>query len=462
VTKLFFAGAEQPSHRNLMAECGVNTFGINITNINRLVKPGWDVTDHLPKDAQWIAYADEKSTWEQAEWLVEQEPFLVLGPLEWREHFLPGESFAPMYGEGVEPNVWPVVGLTDDVVKAHVTLRRLMTQYASSMLVAVTGANRGIERLDVVVTYAWTMAQRFGETHVWAGNKLHRYAGNRKAEVRPKHRADMERLGIDAAQVLADDPVETARLAIRSWQEWGARYGEPNNVVMLPTRPSANGNGTTPSPDHPSLSSQTEFSDQDGSGIRPQALALAGASGGNGRGPIERDQVMLPGLELVDKENIYIDGEGAEQKETTTTVAALGTSYRQCNTCYIAHNCPAMKPGASCAFKIPVEVRTKDQLQATMEAVVEMQTQRVAFARFAEQIDGQGVDAALSGEIDRLFAIMAKMKDILDDSDVFRFQMEAKAKGGVLSRLFGEGVGAAARALPIPVSSDEVMSRVDS
>jgi hypothetical protein len=94
--------------------------------------------------------------------------------------------------------------------------------------------------------------------------------------------------------------------------------------------------------------------------------------------------------------------------------------------------------------------------------VVEMQTQRVAFARFAEQIDGQGVDAALSGEIDRLFAIMGKMKDILDDSDVFRFQMEAKAKGGVLSRLFGEGVGAAARALPIPVSSDEVMSRVDS
>lgn len=470
MTKLFFAGAEQPSHRNLMAECGVTTFGINITNINRLVKPGWDVADHLPKDAQWIAYADAKTTWDEAAWLVEQSPFLVMGPLEWREHFMPGEAFAPMYGEGVEPNVWPVVGLTDDVVKAHVTLRRLMTQYASSILVAVTGANRGIERLDVVVTYAWTMAQRFGETHVWSGNKLHRYAGNRKAEVRPRHRSDIERLGIDYNLIEIDDPVETARLAIRSWQEWSARYGErmtnePTNVVMLPTRPSVNGNGPTPSPDHPSLSSNDEYSDQDGTGSAVQALALAGVPGGhggNGRGPTDRDQVMLPGLEMVNTESTYIDGDGIEQHEMTTTVAALGTSYRQCNTCYLAQNCPAMKRDASCAFQIPVEVKTKDQLQATMEAVVEMQMQRVAFARYGEQVDGQGVDAALSGEIDRLFAIMGKMKDILDDSDVFRFQMEAKGKAGVLSRLFGEPVGAAARALPIPMPSGEIMHRVDS
>lgn len=451
MTKLFFAGAEQPSHRNLLAECGVNQFGINITNINRLVKPGWDVVDHLPKDAQWIAYADEKSTWQQAEWLVDQEPYMVLGPLEWRDHFPIGAKWGPWWGEGVEPNVWPVVGLTDDSVKAHVTLRRIMNQYASSILVAVTGAQRGIERLDLVVSYAWTMAQRYGETHVWAGNKLHRYAGNRKAEARPRHRADIERLGVDYERIAADDPVETARLAIRSWQEWAERHGDrlPTNVTPLPQRLAS---------DHPSLSSHEDFVDQDGAGSSRQALTLATPSRGHGA---QRDQVVLPGLEMVENEHKFVDGDGVEQFTTSTTVVALGTSYRKCDTCYLAHNCPAYAPHESCAFKIPVEVRTKDQLQATMEAVIEMQMQRVAFARFGEQVDGQGIDGALSNEIDRLFGCMAKMKDILDDTDVFRFQMEARGRQGVLSRLFGESAGAAARALPTPILGTEVLHQFD-
>lgn len=447
MTTLYFAGAEQPSHRNLLAECGVNHYALNLTNLNRLVKPGWDVTAHLPAGALWIAYADDQTTWEMAEWVVEQEPHITLGPLDWRDHFQPGAPYGPFWADGVEPNTWPLVGLTDDTVKSHVTLRRIMNQYASSILVAVTGATRGVERLDVVVSYAWTMAQRYGETHVWAGNKLHRYAGNRKGDARPRHRADIERLGIDYEGIERDDPVETARLAIRSWQEWGERYSDRLNVAMLPRHPS----------DPTSLSSNDDYSDQDGPGSRRPPLALVR----DGSGHEDREQTLLPGLDLHTIERTVVDGEGVEQVQSQQTVVALGTSYRKCNTCYLAANCPAFKPNHACAFKIPVEVRTKDQLQATMQAVIEMQMQRVAFARFAEQVDGQGIDGALSGEIDRLFTCMAKMKDILDDKDVFRFQMEARANSGVLSRLFGEGVGQAARALPIPVTGDEVLHQFD-
>jgi hypothetical protein len=39
--------------------------------------------------------------------------------------------------------------------------------------------------------------------------------------------------------------------------------------------------------------------------------------------------------------------------------------------------------------------------------------------------------------------------------------MEAKAGNGVLSRLFGEKIGEAARALPIPVTGDEVLHQFD-
>lgn len=448
MTTLYFAGGEQASHRNLLADCGVNHYAMNITGLNQQVKAGWDITAHLPPGAKWLPYADGRTTWEMAEWVVEQKPTILLGPLEWAKHFPPGASYGPFWGEGVVPNVWPIVGLTDDTVKSHVTLRRIMNQYTASILVAVTGAQRGIERLDVVASYAWTMAQRYGETHVWSGNKLHRYAGNRKAEARPRHRADIERLGIDYERIAADDSVETARLAIRSWQEWAARY-EDRKVTPLPVAPAA------------PMTSNDEYVDQDGAGSSRAVLAIVSGRAGHGHGQEEREQTLLPGIDMHTIERTMVDGEGIEQVHSQQTVVALGTSYRQCNTCYLAANCPAFKPGALCAFKIPVEVRTKDQLQATMQAVVEMQMQRVAFARFGEQVDGQGIDGALSGEIDRLFGIMGKMKDILDDKDVFRFQMEAKAGGGVLSRLFGEKIGQAARALPIPVTGDEVLHQFD-
>jgi len=435
VTKLFFAGAEQHSHRSLLTECGVERFALNLTNLNRIVSGSWDIASHLPAGALWIVYADLETTWEMAEPFVEQQPYMVLGPLTWAKHFEAGAPFGPFWTpDGVEPNQWPVVGLTDDTVKAHITLRRIMNQYASSILVAVTGATKGVERLDMVVSYAWTMAQRYGETQVWAGNKMHRYAGNRKAEARPRHRSDIERLGVDYNQVLADDPVETSRLAIKSWQEWEERYTPRETVVPL--------------------SSNEAYSDQDGTGSSARRLAMVPQPTGHGGA---REQVLLPGLEMVDNDRMVVDGEGVERKETTRTVITLGTSFRQCNTCYLAATCPAHTLNASCAFNIPVEARTKDQLQAIMQAAVEMQMQRVAFARYGEQLDGQGVDAALSAEIDRLFSIMAKMKDILDDSATFRFQMEAKANNGVISRLFGEGAGAAARALAMPVSSDEVL-----
>jgi hypothetical protein len=437
VTKLFFAGAEQPSHRNLLIECGVERFALNLTNLDRIASKNFDVDSHLPDGALWIVYADLETTWEMAEPFIEQQPYMVLGPITWAKHFEPGAAFGPFWSEGVEPNVWPIVGLTDDTVKASVTLRRIMNQYTASILCAVTGATKGVERLDMVVSYAWLMAQRFGETQVWAGNKLHRYAGNRKAEARPKHRADIERLGVDYSQVLADDPVETSRLAIRSWQEWEERY-TPRTVVPL--------------------SSNEVYSDQDGTGSSERRLALVDQPTGHQPGPGGgRAQILLPGLEMVDNDRVVTDGDGVQRTETMQTIITLGTSFRQCNTCYLAATCPAHQLNATCAFNIPVEARTKDQIQAICQAGIEMQMQRVAFARYGEQLDGQGVDAALSAEMDRLFSMMAKMKDILDDSATFRFSMEAKANGGVLSRLFGEGVGTAARALPIPVSSDEVL-----
>ena len=129
--------------------------------------------------------------------------------------------------------------------------------------------------------------------------------------------------------------------------------------------------------------------------------------------------------------------------------------------CYLVCNCPAHNPGHSCAYNIPVEIRTKDQLNAAMRAMVEMQAQRVLFARFAEELDGQGTDQVVSGELERFFRVLKDMRDVSDTRDVLRFEMEAKAGAGVLSRLFGADVGQAARAVSVTMDADDVIDALD-
>jgi hypothetical protein len=63
-------------------------------------------------------------------------------------------------------------------------------------------------------------------------------------------------------------------------------------------------------------------------------------------------------------------------------------------------------------------------------------------------------------EIDRLFDIVQRWRDIEDNRDTLKLHVEAHAHSGVLSRLFGSDVGQNSRALERPVSSTEVMNDV--
>lgn len=441
MTTLYFAGAEQPSHRNLLADCGVTRFAINLTNINRLVRPTWDVRKHLPAGAEWIAYADQATTWEEAEPFIRQGPDMTLGPMDWAEQmdsddFEP-DKFAPYWEDVLDQADWDAVALTDDMVKNQSTLRRILAGWTDAQLIAVTGANRGVERLDAVVSSAWIAAQKFGETQVWTGNKLHRYPGARKTDARPKHRSDIERLGIDYERVLANDPTETARLAIVSWQGWEDRHG---TVLQLASSP--------------------PLSDQDGMGSAHPTLASARAPTGHSAGT-PREKVMLPVMALEQIEEVTTDGQGVQHQTLQDILHTVPDSFRQCNNCFLASRCPEAQPNASCAYSIPVKLTGKDQLQGLMRAVVEMQAQRVMFARFSEQTDGQGIDPTLSAEIDRLFNILAKMKDISDTRDLLKIELEARGNSGMLSRIFGADVGEKARALSMPMTSDEALHQLD-
>jgi len=97
-----------------------------------------------------------------------------------------------------------------------------------------------------------------------------------------------------------------------------------------------------------------------------------------------------------------------------------------------------MAPQSECAYDLPLEIRTKDQLISALHSVIEIQTQRVAFMQFSEEINGGYADPNTSLEITRLFDLVERLKKIQDDSSFLRIEMrERPAGGGVLSQIFG-------------------------
>jgi hypothetical protein len=150
------------------------------------------------------------------------------------------------------------------------------------------------------------------------------------------------------------------------------------------------------------------------------------------RNPEEMGNLPVFGFDTkseVDEEGVIKD---------VTTVTSQSTSLRACDTCFVASNCPAFKPQSVCAFKLPVEVKTKEQLKSLINAIIEMQGQRVAFMRFAEEMNGGYADPNVSQEIDRLFKLIKTVKELDDSREFIRMTVERQGSSGVLSSIFGD------------------------
>ena len=120
-------------------------------------------------------------------------------------------------------------------------------------------------------------------------------------------------------------------------------------------------------------------------------------------------------------------------------------------------------PNSRCSYQIPVEIKTKTQLLAVLQAVTEIQTQRILMGRFGEEVQGEH-NPDLGKEMDRLFSMVERWRNIEDNRDTVKLSLEAKGSAeagmGVLSRLFGAKVGQNATLLETPVSSDEIIEEM--
>ena len=150
------------------------------------------------------------------------------------------------------------------------------------------------------------------------------------------------------------------------------------------------------------------------------------------------EMVNLPVFGFDIKTIIEKDDAGNDVLKDVPVVQTRDNSLRQCDTCFVASNCPAFKPQNTCAFKLPVEVKTKEQLKSLINAIIEMQGQRVAFMRFAEEMNGGYADPNVSQEIDRLFKLIKTTKELDDSREFIRMTVERQGSAGVLSQIFGE------------------------
>ena len=283
-------------------------------------------------------------------------------------------------------------------------------------------------------TLSWTSPQMRGETIVWDGQRIVRYPKKMKEQARARYKNVVEKAGLDHGKILADDPTETTRLAV-----WSYKQLETSMTGV------SNNEGENATPAESGISS-SEVANRDDL-MRNELVP---------RDPSEKRALPVFGVEyktIVETEN------GRDVVKEVPVIRSKTESLRQCNTCILANNCPAFSADSQCAFGLPVEVKTKEQLRSLLNAVIEMQGQRVAFARFAEELNGGYPDPNLGVEIDRLFKMVGKMKELESNNEFIRITAERQTSGGVLSALFGDRADVL-KEVPQPVQADEVIRGV--
>jgi hypothetical protein len=453
--KVFFGGAEKGTYRKMLLNAGVTRHALNLTHFPIPKKKELDLSA-LFSEGEIIVYTSENdediNRFDQFVRDHADDITIVIGRPDYDGAWL-GEKYYPLWNDeqDLERLAWLCqkygrAAISDKAVTGRNVGRiSSIAQRWSAKLVGITSKPDLIERVqwDTVIVGSWTSAIRYGETQVWDGHGLRRYPAQQKESSRRKHRADIVRLGINFDDVMEDNVSAIGNLAIASWQQWETHtFG-----------------GYDPMNDD---DDQEILTSNDGQIVAIPPVTHTPTSAVSGGSTIaintptkrhESERVLLPvmGMETITSfgsQTVDTEGDSIEiDPEKINVIRYNANPLRQCDSCYLSNRCPSFKEHSECAFNLPIEIRTKDQLQAAMRALLEMQVGRVMFARFAEELEGQGLDPALSHEMDRLFNLIDRFKNISDTRDTIRLEMEARGSSGVLSRLFGQKAGDASRML---------------
>ena len=480
--RIYFQGAELPTYRNLIKEMNVGGSSLSFLGLLKRTKNpmNWEISKYFPAGHKLFVDSGAQVLNNAKEQMYSQDELrdIVEHYYEWidsrngeldlfsefdanglggsflrqkrLEYSLPGlyhHKFLPIWHGDEDGGINGLRNLGDKFGRVGIAQTSLNGRDLLPVLNRMASAGIALHGLamtkpDVmqavkwtsVSSTSWTTPQRYGDTIIWSHGQLKRYPKSMKEQARKKERAVIIQAGFDYDKIAADDPKELLRLSLWSWTKLADKINKTTTGVTAP------------------MNSRDEgFTEYDDSEVDSAALAVPKrASTVTPRDPDQR--AVIPLL------NFTYDTEKKKNKETGETeyierslIHMRSDSMRICDTCFLAAKCPMMLPGSNCAYDIPIQVETKEQMQSLMNTLVSMQTQRVLFMKMSEDMEGGMADPVLSAEIDRLGKLIEKKNTI--EQEGFSLTITAKQQGemGMVDRIFGDmGNTKALTALPSP------------
>jgi hypothetical protein len=482
LSKIIFGGTEIPSNRTLLERNGVQNVMVSYWGLRKRGLPktkayliGEQFEPHLKV---WVdsgaTQADQAnlSRQELEEYAADYEEFIAMnydridGWVEFDSQVL-GLPWIQQQRAAFQndPKMWVVwhdtyttqvleqfareydnVAIPGAVIEAVTPLgaitRNLVQRYQTKfhgLAVAKPDNLRSIP-FTSVTTLSWISPMRRGETIVWDGMKLVRYPKKMKDQARIRYKSVVEKAGLDFQKFKDDDTTEATKVAIWS-------YLQLETTIMDKEKPDLR----VIKGDLPSIEEMLVDNSDDTlySGLMELGGYGSNNSGVEGRKVerpevIQRDPSEVISMPVVgyQTKTVVENENGIDVLKDVAVVNSNSTSLRQCDTCFVASNCPAFKPQNTCAFNLPIEVKSPEQLKALNTALLEMQAQRVMFMRFAEELNGGYADPNVSQEIDRYQKMLKNMKELDEQKEFIQITGSRSTSGGVLSAIFGDKVSA--------------------
>ena len=490
--RVIFSGAEVGSNRTLLEGQKVELMGLNFWGLRKRGLPKtkrWLISEHFDSDTQVViesgaAQADKAGLSKEEltslaieyqeflvdnseralafmefdslvlgqEWVAQQRAFYEHDPKFWvvwhEEYGLPAlKSLCQNHQNVVIPN-----DEIESVTSLSAVTRGYQRQFGTQFHALACAKPDNLRQVPFTTasTLSWLSPMRRGETIVWDGTKLNRYPKKMKSQARPRYKAIVEKAGLDYLAFNQDSTLEATRVAVWSYKKLEASMDKKTpdlHIIDGGKKDIVSDNSDTPL-----LSGLGELggylsdnSDLDMRKKEPTELVQ--------RAPEEMQNLPVFGYKM--KTVVETDEDGKDVLKDVPIISNQSTSLRQCDTCFVAANCPAFKPSNSCAFNLPVEVKTKEQLKSLLTTIVEMQGQRVAFMRFAEEMNGGYADPNLSQEIDRLLKLVGNINEMDQNKEFIQITASRQSSGGVLSAIFGDRAQAL-KELPEALREDTV------
>ena len=470
---IVFGGVEIPSNRTLLEKSGVQNVMLNYWGLRKRGLPktkAYLIGEHfLPNMKVWVdsgaTQADKAnlSRQELEDYAADYEEFIALnydrieGWVEFDSQVM-GLPWIQQQRVAFEndPKMWVVwhssyttallqrwagsytnIAIPNSAIESNVSLaaitRTIQRTHNTNFHALATAKPDNLRQIPFTSasTLSWISPMRRGETIIWDGSKLVRYPKRMKEQARPRYKSVLQRAGLDFEKFIADDTLESTKVAIWSYLQLEATMKDkdkPDLELLKGGKVAGNSDDTL----------YTGLMDFMGGASNNSATEMRKVEPAE---VVQRDPsevVAMPVFGYQMKTIVEPDENGVDVLKQVHVVQSQSSSIRQCNTCFIATNCPAFKENNTCAFSLPVEVKTREQLKALLNAIIEIQGQRVAFMRFAEEANGGYADPNVSQEIDRLFKLVKSVKELEENKEFIRITAERQSSGGILSSIFGD------------------------